>query len=150
MLPLAIDKVQNVGVEAAPCGLGILHQLLVRGIIHPEVYRFHAGEDMDSPAVVPNVKFWSPCWMVPKWDYICRVINEQRNAMNATHTFAAQVMGTAAFHAGIKSAPVLDKQFMDYFRELTIAGVIGEVGSGVPLFDAWLKAWHMANVEAAA
>ena len=82
MLPLALDKVQNVGVEAAPCGLGILHQLLVRGVIYPEVYRFHAGEDMDSPAVVPNVKFWSPCWMVPKWDYICRVINEQRNAMN--------------------------------------------------------------------
>lgn len=65
--------------------------------------------------------------------------------MNTTTTlFACEILGTAAFNKGIKSAPCLDKEFL--------ALLVGfEVGNPmtIPMMDAWIKGWHGANLAKA-
>jgi hypothetical protein len=69
------------------------------------------------------------------------------NAITTAHIFAAEVMGTAAFNEGKKSAPAADRVFMNYLAELTAEGVVGEVGSSLPLLKAWNRAWHAQNIN---
>lgn len=53
----------------------------------------------------------------------------------------AAVLGTIAFKAGKKCVPCHDGELMRLVSE-----VGGPVGSSLPLFKAWTKAWHDANL----
>ena len=53
--------------------------------------------------------------------------------------FAAAVLGTIAFNSGIKRIPAMDKSLMPLLAS-------NEIGEGIPVLEAWLHAWDLANL----
>ena len=53
---------------------------------------------------------------------------------------AAAVYGTLAFKNGIMRAPAMDKNI-----DQLLAG--NQVGEGLPVLKAWIKAWDCANLS---
>lgn len=61
------------------------------------------------------------------------------NTVTETKVVAAAVLGTLAFNAGMKRVPALDKNIKPL-----LAG--NKIGEGIPVLNAWLKAWDDANL----
>lgn len=59
--------------------------------------------------------------------------------MKATDTRNARILGNIAFAKGIKSAPVLDVDFM-----ATLKGC--SLDEGIAAMKAWIAGWHEANL----
>ena len=58
-------------------------------------------------------------------------------------TFAiGQVLGTAAFKAGIKRAPCLDKEIEPYLKDKQIGDI-----DNIKLLKGWLFGWDNANIN---
>lgn len=57
--------------------------------------------------------------------------------------FACEILGTAAFHNGIKAAPCLDVELMKMMEGFEIGNPMS-----IPMMKAWSKGWHGANVAA--
>ena len=53
----------------------------------------------------------------------------------------AAELGAKAFERGAKCVPALDAEIMDLIRGK-------KVGAGLPIWDAWTRAWTMANLAA--
>lgn len=53
----------------------------------------------------------------------------------------AEVLGTLAFKAGKPRIPALDKDLL-----ALLAG--HKVGEGIPVLNAWLRNWDLANLAA--
>ena len=52
-----------------------------------------------------------------------------------------RALGAKAFKRGLKSVPFKDKAVRD-----AVEAGSGEIGSSIPLMDAWSKGWHQANM----
>ena len=71
------------------------------------------------------------------------------STMNAaTQLLQAANLGTAAFRAGIKCAPCLDKNLLAMFAGRQIGEIPEGQAGTVKLMDAWTKAWTAANLAA--
>ena len=67
--------------------------------------------------------------------------------MNAKDQIAkASALGTAAFNRGVKSAPALDAEFLEMLKGRKIGETPKGEAKSVKLMNAWLEAWHKANL----
>jgi hypothetical protein len=66
--------------------------------------------------------------------------------MNAkTQIFAAAVLGTKAFHNGIKCAPYRDKELMELLKGRMIGQTPEGEATTVKILTTWTENWNMAK-----
>lgn len=58
-------------------------------------------------------------------------------------TFAAEVLGNIAYHAGKKRIPAHDPELMKLL-------VGNQIGAGIPVLEAWILGWELASAQASA
>ena len=65
--------------------------------------------------------------------------NKRLNRLVAARVPEAKILGKSAFEMGLMCAPAVDTEFMILMRGLP-------VGFGIPILEAWIRAWTEANL----